>query len=106
MTTQTEFADGKILASVEEGVGRVVFNQPEKRNAMSVNMWEGMGQALDLFAEDEGVRCVVLTNAAPWADLEPSPVGDPIRLLHHGAARETQLVVARRGRHGDHLRYQ
>ena len=33
-----EFADGKILASIQDGVGRVVFNQPEKRNAMSVNM--------------------------------------------------------------------
>ena len=49
---QLQFADGKILASIENGVGRVVFNQPEKRNAMSVNMWEGMGAALDLFAED------------------------------------------------------
>ena len=62
-----EYAEGKILASVEDGVGRVVFNQPEKRNAMSVNMWEGMGQALDLFAEDPAVRCVVLRGAGDKA---------------------------------------
>ena len=62
-----EFADGKILASTEGGVGRVVFNQPEKRNAMSVDMWTGMAQALDLFAEDPAVRCVVLQGAGDKA---------------------------------------
>lgn len=65
--SQMEFADGKILASIEEGVGRVVFNQPEKRNAMSVDMWGGLGQALDLFAEDPRVRCVVLQGAGDKA---------------------------------------
>ena len=30
-----EFADGKILAEIKDGVGRITFNQPEKRNAMS-----------------------------------------------------------------------
>jgi enoyl-CoA hydratase len=61
------FADGKILASSADGVGRVVFNQPEKRNAMSVDMWAGMGQAMELFAEDSAVRCVVLEGAGDKA---------------------------------------
>ena len=47
-----EFADGKILAEIKDGVGRITFNQPEKRNAMSVTMWAGMGQALDIFEAD------------------------------------------------------
>ena len=67
MSSGMEFADGKILAGIEDGVGRVVFNQPEKRNAMSVDMWAGMGQALDLFAEDPAVRCVVLQGAGDKA---------------------------------------
>ncbi len=62
-----EFAEGKILASIVDGVGRVVFNQPEKRNAMSVDMWTGMAQALDIFAEDDAVRCVVLQGAGDKA---------------------------------------
>ncbi|MBX9701467.1 MAG: enoyl-CoA hydratase/isomerase family protein, partial [Acetobacteraceae bacterium] len=62
-----ELAEGKILAGIADGVGRIVFNQPEKRNAMSVNMWEGMGQALDQFAEDPAVRCVVLQGAGDKA---------------------------------------
>ena len=57
-----EFAEGKILADIKDGVGRITFNQPEKRNAMSVAMWDGMGQALDEFEKDASVRCVVLTG--------------------------------------------
>ena len=34
-------ADGKILQRVSDGVGVITFNNPEKRNAMSLEMWEG-----------------------------------------------------------------
>jgi glycosyltransferase involved in cell wall biosynthesis len=33
-----------------------------------------------------GVRATVVTNAPPYADLEPTPVHVPIRILHHGGA--------------------
>ena len=59
----TTYAEGKMLADVEDGVGLITFNQPEKRNAMSVNMWEGLVQILDAFAEDDDVRVIVLTGA-------------------------------------------
>ncbi len=62
-----EFADGKILAEIKDGVGRITFNQPEKRNAMSVTMWDGMAHALDVFEKDVAVRCVVLTGAGDKA---------------------------------------
>lgn len=62
-----EFADGKILAEIKDGVGRITFNQPEKRNAMSVAMWDGMAKALDAFEADASVRCVVLTGAGDKA---------------------------------------
>jgi enoyl-CoA hydratase/carnithine racemase len=58
-----EFADGKILASIKDGVGTITFNQPEKRNAMSIPMWDGMAAALDAFEADPAVRCVVLEGA-------------------------------------------
>jgi enoyl-CoA hydratase len=59
----TRYADGKMLAETEDGVGLITFNQPEKRNAMSVDMWRGMGEILDAFAADDAIRVVVLTGA-------------------------------------------
>jgi enoyl-CoA hydratase/carnithine racemase len=62
-----EFADGKILAEVAGGVGTITFNQPEKRNAMSIAMWDGLTAALDAFAADDEVRVVVLKGAGDKA---------------------------------------
>ncbi len=61
------YADGKMLAKTADGVGRITFNQPEKRNAMSVAMWEGLGTILDRFESDPSVRVVVLTGAGDRA---------------------------------------
>jgi enoyl-CoA hydratase/carnithine racemase len=58
-----EFANGKMLAAKDDGVGLITFNQPEKRNAMSMEMWTGLGDILDEFAEDSSVSCVILTGS-------------------------------------------
>ena len=62
-----EYADGKMLAEASEGVGLITFNQPEKRNAMSVAMWRGLSDILDAFAADSTIRTVVMTGAGTKA---------------------------------------
>ena len=62
-----KYADGKMLADIDQGVGLITFNQPEKRNAMSVAMWDGLTEILDVFEADDSVRVVVLTGAGPKA---------------------------------------
>jgi len=61
------YADGKMLADVEDGIGLITFNQPAKRNAISVDMWLGLSEILDVFAADDEVRVVVLTGAGHQA---------------------------------------
>jgi enoyl-CoA hydratase/carnithine racemase len=58
-----EYAGGKMLAARRDGVGVVTFNQPSKHNAISVDMWGGLGEILDEFAADDTLRVVVLTGA-------------------------------------------
>jgi enoyl-CoA hydratase len=58
-----QYADGKMLSAVDDGVGLIIFNQPAKRNAMSVDMWGGLETILDEFQEDSAVRVVILTGA-------------------------------------------
>lgn len=53
----------KILANVEHGVGTVTFNNPERRNAMSLEMWQGLGDAMEAFERDDDVRVVVMRGA-------------------------------------------
>jgi enoyl-CoA hydratase len=57
--TQTD----KMLARKDGGVGTVVFNNPERHNAVSLEMWEATKKILDGFAADNDIRVVVLTGA-------------------------------------------
>jgi len=52
-----------LLESVKDGVAVLTLNRPERLNAMSLEMLDGMLEALPRLAEDPGVGVVVLTGA-------------------------------------------
>lgn len=60
-------ADERMLVKKEEGVGWLTFNTPERRNAVSLDMWRMMGDILEDFDRDPDVRVVVLTGAGDKA---------------------------------------
>jgi enoyl-CoA hydratase/carnithine racemase len=51
----------------EGAVGWIVFNNPERRNAVSIDMWEAIPRVLDDFGADPAIRVVVLTGAGDKA---------------------------------------
>lgn len=53
----------KIITERDGVVARIIFNQPDKRNAVSLEMWEAVEAALDRFAADDGVRLLILSGA-------------------------------------------
>jgi enoyl-CoA hydratase/carnithine racemase len=57
--TQTD----KMLSRKEGGVGYLIFNNPERHNAVSLEMWEAASGFLADFAADKAIRVVVLTGA-------------------------------------------
>jgi len=62
MTTQVTLPTDKIRARVEGATGHVIFNNPERYNAVSLEMWDAVELALTAFTEDEHVRVVVLSG--------------------------------------------
>ncbi len=57
--TQTD----KMLSRKEGGVGTLIFNNPERHNAVSLEMWDAAAGILADFAADKAIRVVVLTGA-------------------------------------------
>jgi len=53
----------KMLANKDGRVGTMTFNNPERHNAVSLEMWQAAAKILDDFAKDDEVRVVVLTGA-------------------------------------------
>lgn len=56
-------------------VGHIVFNKPEKMNAVCLEMWQAMGDAMDRFESDDEVRVVVLSGAGGKAFVAGADVG-------------------------------
>jgi len=53
----------QILSSVEGAIGTVTFNNPERHNAVSLDMWRKAANVVKQFTVDPVVRVVVLSGA-------------------------------------------
>ncbi len=53
----------KMLSRKDGRIGYLIFNNPERHNAVSLDMWDATSRILDDFAKDEEVRVVVITGA-------------------------------------------
>jgi len=57
----------RIIEKKEGATGWLVFNNPERRNAISVDMWEAIPAVLGRFEKDPDIRVVVLAGAGDKA---------------------------------------
>ena len=53
----------KMISKVEDGVGWMIFNNPERHNAISLEMWEAALDIMAAYAADDSVRVMVVTGA-------------------------------------------
>jgi enoyl-CoA hydratase len=58
---------GRMLAEKDGAIGWMIFDHPERRNAVTHAMWLQIGEILEDFAKDEAVRVVVLRGAGDKA---------------------------------------
>jgi enoyl-CoA hydratase/carnithine racemase len=79
----------KVLARQDGAVGHLIFNNPERRNAVSLDMWEAAAKILDGFARDGGVRVVVVSGAGGKAFVSGADIS------RFGDERSTEEAVAR-----------
>ena len=57
----------KLLMEKDGPIGWIIFNQPEKRNAVSQEMWEAMPGYVKELTADDAIRVVVLRGAGDQA---------------------------------------
>src|SRR6266487_572252 len=85
----------KILMKRDGAIGWLTINNPERRNAISLDMWQRMGEVLEAFAADDSVRVVVLRGAggksfAAGADISRFEVerATPEQVTHYESVME------------------
>ena len=57
----------RIISRKDGAIGWLVFNNPERRNAVSLDMWQAIPEVLGDFGADDAVRVVVLAGAGDKA---------------------------------------
>src|ERR1700709_2537530 len=56
-----------MIAEIDGPIGWMTFNKPERRNAVSLDMWQAMPEILHQFENDPAVRVIVLKGAGDLA---------------------------------------
>jgi enoyl-CoA hydratase len=88
----------KLIASVDQGIGWLTFNNPERRNAISLEMWQGLGEVLQAFQEDDSVRVVVLKGAGGKAFASGADISEFDQHRANAEQRKQYGEIAERGR--------
>src|ERR671935_1701358 len=58
---------GRMLAEKDGAIGWMIFDHPERRNAVTQGMWLQIGEILEDFVKDEAIRVVVLRGSGDKA---------------------------------------
>lgn len=81
----------RMLAKKEGAVGTLVFNNPERSNAVSLAMWQRAGEILEDFESDGNLRVVVITGAGGKAFVSGADIA------RFGDERADEQAAARYG---------
>ncbi|MEQ8481582.1 MAG: enoyl-CoA hydratase-related protein [Hoeflea sp.] len=64
MDVKKSYSEGTILTGLSEpGLGRIILNRPEKRNALTDALWRAIPDAIDWLVTGQNVRVIVIEGA-------------------------------------------
>ena len=58
---------GRILTVKEGHLGWLIFDNPQKRNAINYQMWQRIPEALEELNNDEDIRVIIIRGAGEKA---------------------------------------
>jgi enoyl-CoA hydratase/carnithine racemase len=86
----------KMIATKDNGIGWMIFNNPERRNAMSLAMRDAMADIFEAYATDPEVRVLVLRGAGGKAFVSGADISEFKEKRNSADAEaEYQAAVAR-----------
>ena len=66
----------KMIAEKDDGIGWMTFNNPAKRNATSLEMWQAAAEILAEFETDDAIRVVVMKGAGDKAFISGADISE------------------------------
>src|SRR5258708_653486 len=96
----------KMLAEKDGAFGRIIFNNPARHNAVSLDMWQAVSQIMDDFNADDRVRVIVLTGAGGKAFVSGADISEfkERRASEEAAAAYAEISESARNRLNETLK--
>jgi len=66
----------KMLMEKDGAIGRIIFNNPARHNAVSLDMWQALAQIMDDFEADDAIRVIVLSGAGGKAFVSGADISE------------------------------
>lgn len=66
----------KMIARKDAGIGWLIFNNPERRNALSLDMWHAIADVIGRYAKDDDVRVAVMAGAGGKAFVSGADISE------------------------------
>jgi len=66
----------RMIASKQGAIGWIVFNNPARRNAVSLEMWEALSEIVDDYARDPAIRVIVARGAGGKAFVSGADISE------------------------------
>lgn len=87
----------KLLLEKDGPIGWIIFNQPEKRNAVSLEMWQLMPDYVRDLASDDAIRVVILRGAGDQAFVAGADISQFKERRRNMADQEEYSRISARG---------
>ena len=87
----------KLLMEKDGPIGWIIFNQPEKRNAVSQEMWERMPDYVKDLSQDDDIRVVILRGAGDMAFVAGADISQFKERRRNMADEEAYGRISKRG---------
>jgi enoyl-CoA hydratase len=66
----------RMIAEIDGPIGWLVFNNPARRNAVSLDMWQAIPEIIDAYERDPAVRVIVLKGAGDKAFVSGADISE------------------------------
>src|SRR5579872_85364 len=69
-------ASSKMIFEKDGAIGRIIFNNPARHNAVSLDMWQAVAQIMEDYESDDAIRVIVLSGAGGKAFVSGADISE------------------------------
>jgi enoyl-CoA hydratase len=88
----------KMIGEKDGPIGRIIFNNPARHNAVSLEMWQALAQIMADFESDPAIRVIVVTGAGGKAFVSGADISEFKEKRNSVEAAEEYSRISEAGR--------